>query len=1096
MKKLILILINIFWIAAQLAIAQSTNQNYIKTTTYLNETQTGSLTTIQYYDGLGRPMQTVQVGVTPNHHDLVTYQEYDDFGRESAAWLPRVRENNNGNFVALNTFETLSSILYQNDSKPYSLPVYEPSPLNRTVKQFGPGQDWQNNNKAVETAYLTNISGDVLLNCKLYQVGGTAQNPALTLNGDYATGQLFVTETKDEDGKETYQFTNKLGQVVLTRQVSVANVHGTLCVDTYYVYDDFGNLGFVIPPNAVGALTGNGTWTEADNTLKQFAYLYRYDERNRCIAKRLPGCEWQYMVYDKADRPVLSQDGVQRLKNEWTFYKYDDFGRMIISGIYSTATSHANLCTQFENLLVVEAFTGTGNYGYSWNVSPVVTPDKVLIVNLYDDYSRLLDQTPSLSAGLNYTTKAGYGQWYQNGSISAKGLLVGTRTKMFNGSGEIVTALYYDERNRVVQKKSTTHNGRFLNEYYKYNFINQPLNRLIEYILPNGSPIILPSDSLTESYTYEYDHAGRLEKIILNGIIIEGNSYNELGQLQNRQQGNTLSTDYTYNVRGWLKTLSESFTGFQQTLYYQDVMSGRSYNGNISQMTYQYANQPTTVPRSCQYFYDRLNRIASASLFSPLYDLDMESVSYDNQGNPTSIHRVINHQDQDGWYISYNGNQKTTVSGYIVVSGFTVPVSGSLTYNQTGSLASDSRRGIVTIRYNLLNLPDTIQFENGNAIYYTYDASGMKLQTKHITVKPNLASPITVAIGQIRPLTEMETLYTITTDYIGNHIFEGNELKMTLFPGGYIQSGYNYYYNRDYLGNNRDLVRGGGSTPSQRTEYTPFGLSFPQTVGYSETQPYKFGGKEFDTMHGLNYYDFHARFYDPHLASFNTIDPSAEKYYSISPYAYCLNNPIRYIDPLGMDTVHVLDQGTRPTDNGTAGQTYTATIYVEKNRVITGPYSGSSYPNSVSNTDNSTNFNTVNEGEHQYNNESGHSGGTKKGLNLVDANGNRNSPGTDPNGNAATMTYVNVHEGSSDNGNYNSRGSAGCITINPSDAASFFGNFDWSGSGGNTGASTGSIIIERGGNVESTKSLIGFIQRTQQRPLVSIPVPIITPFKK
>jgi hypothetical protein len=195
-----------------------------------------------------------------------------------------------------------------------------------------------------------------------------------------------------------------------------------------------------------------------------------------------------------------------------------------------------------------------------------------------------------------------------------------------------------------------------------------------------------------------------------------------------------------------------------------------------------------------------------------------------------------------------------------------------------------------------------------------------------------------------------------------------------------------------------------------------------------------------------------------------------------------------------MDTVHVLDQGTRPVDNGTVGQTYTAVIYVEQNRVINGPYSGSSYPNSKSNTDNSTNFNTVNEGEQQYNNESGHSGGTQKGLNLVDANGNRNSSGTDPNGNSVTMTYVNVHEGSSDNGNYNSRGSAGCITINPNDAASFFDNFDWSSSI-NTGTSTGSIIIKRGGNVESTKTLLSFIQRTQQRPLVSIPVPTITPLK-
>jgi RHS repeat-associated protein len=87
----------------------------------------------------------------------------------------------------------------------------------------------------------------------------------------------------------------------------------------------------------------------------------------------------------------------------------------------------------------------------------------------------------------------------------------------------------------------------------------------------------------------------------------------------------------------------------------------------------------------------------------------------------------------------------------------------------------------------------------------------------------------------------------------------------------------------------------------QRTEYTPFGVSFPQTTGDAGAQRYKFSGKELDRMHGLNYYDFHARLYDPILASFLTMDPLAEKYYSVSPYAYCANNPVNRIDPDGMD---------------------------------------------------------------------------------------------------------------------------------------------------------------------------------------------------
>ncbi|MFR9166166.1 MAG: RHS repeat-associated core domain-containing protein [Dysgonomonas sp.] len=70
-------------------------------------------------------------------------------------------------------------------------------------------------------------------------------------------------------------------------------------------------------------------------------------------------------------------------------------------------------------------------------------------------------------------------------------------------------------------------------------------------------------------------------------------------------------------------------------------------------------------------------------------------------------------------------------------------------------------------------------------------------------------------------------------------------------------------------------------------------------------QLFKHGGKEFDQMHGLNWYDFDARMYDPLLGRFHTVDPLAEKYYSISPYAYCANNPLIVIDPTGMDTTHV-----------------------------------------------------------------------------------------------------------------------------------------------------------------------------------------------
>ena len=109
-----------------------------------------------------------------------------------------------------------------------------------------------------------------------------------------------------------------------------------------------------------------------------------------------------------------------------------------------------------------------------------------------------------------------------------------------------------------------------------------------------------------------------------------------------------------------------------------------------------------------------------------------------------------------------------------------------------------------------------------------------------------------------------------------------------------------YFYNQDHLGNNREVVDNLGRI-IQVTNYYPYGSPFCDSLSSlnATLQPYKYNGKEFDRMHGLNTYDYGARQYSPALPSWDRIDPLAEEYYSVSPYAYCNNNPIRFIDPDG-----------------------------------------------------------------------------------------------------------------------------------------------------------------------------------------------------
>ena len=77
-------------------------------------------------------------------------------------------------------------------------------------------------------------------------------------------------------------------------------------------------------------------------------------------------------------------------------------------------------------------------------------------------------------------------------------------------------------------------------------------------------------------------------------------------------------------------------------------------------------------------------------------------------------------------------------------------------------------------------------------------------------------------------------------------------------------------------------------------------------------QPYRFTGKELDRVNGLNMYNFGARWYDvAGVPMWTSVDPLAEKYYHISPYAYCGGDPVNYVDPTGKyPVIHITNQKT------------------------------------------------------------------------------------------------------------------------------------------------------------------------------------------
>lgn len=421
MKKLIYTLL---LVVPMLVIGQTTTENYVKNTTYLQPTQDGTVSnkddkieTITYYDGLGRPLQQVNARNGGNGYDIVIPFKYDGLGRQNKEYLPYVNpsqgigtsslnyQDNNG--IISGGLPTYYNSKFPDDLggttiNPYSEKQFENSPLNRVLKQGAPGEDWlinpvSDDDHAIKMEYEANtfdITGTSYDNVKLFDVvhpSGDTELISLVDNGHYTTGELYKSIIKDEnwinDGTPnhtTEEFKNHLGQVVLKRTFNDDDPH-----DTYYIYDDFGNLTYVLPPKVI--TTGGVSTSE----LTELCYQYKYDHRNRLIEKKIPGKGWEYIVYDVLDRPVLIQDANLRADDKWLFTKYDVFGRVVYTGILTNDDDIIDIRLSveesnptFESRIINPiSIAGTTIY-YTGNVYPESDENiEVLTINYYDDYN-------------------------------------------------------------------------------------------------------------------------------------------------------------------------------------------------------------------------------------------------------------------------------------------------------------------------------------------------------------------------------------------------------------------------------------------------------------------------------------------------------------------------------------------------------------------------------------------------------------------------------------------------------------------------------------------------------------------------------------
>jgi RHS repeat-associated protein len=450
---------------------------------------------------------------------------------------------------------------------------------------------------------------------------------------------------------------------------------------------------------------------------------------------------------------------------------------------------------------------------------------------------------------------------------------------------------------------------------------------------------------------FEYTPQDRLavHKQQINNLpeqLLTKNTYDELGQLVSKKVGGqdvsgaaSLQTvDYSYNIRGWLKTINniDRMTNdlFAFKINYNEAETATPlFNGNIAETFWKTSSD--NIKRKYNYSYDNLNRLLQADYSkegSTTFNSYLEHLSYDKNGNIQTLLRNGD-MDTDGMqfvnpidnltylYDENNKNQLLRVFDATANPiGFKDDTNGlsinqdidenpDYAYDANGNMTKDDNKGITNITYNHLNLPFIIYFADDNKITYLYNAIGQKL------------SKTVLQAGAIT-----------TTDYLGGFQYKNEVLQFFPHAEGYVnatQNGtsytFNYVYNyTDHLGNIRLSYSQDPSTNVlkiiEENHYYPFGLKHtgynsdqmmyvkeeyivkikPKPLLFNTSYNYKYNGKELQEELGLNMYDYGARNYDPALGRWMNIDPLVEKSRRWSPYTYCYNNPIVFVDPDGM----------------------------------------------------------------------------------------------------------------------------------------------------------------------------------------------------
>ena len=487
-------------------------------------------------------------------------------------------------------------------------------------------------------------------------------------------------------------------------------------------------------------------------------------------------------------------------------------------------------------------------------------------------------------------------------------------------TSKTVSSFYYDYQGRLIQSHRKEALGGAGHIHQSLTFTGKPSRTRETVALPDGR-----IDSLVTVRSYDGQERLVSETTSLNGRSQSVSyGYDEIGRMTGRIYGteanpSTLTETLSYNIRDQLTGLNSSV--FSMTLRYQKPTLGSvpKYNGGISEWEWNHGAGAETNAWSLS--YDGVGRLTDARRFVSgvqTNSFSERSITYDRNSNALTLTRYGENAatPEEILAYSYDGNLLSGISNTGASGG-----GGQYTHDANGNMTHEGLSGL-DIVYNEQNLTRRISSGGTTLAEYEYLADGTKLRAldgggNGYQYRGSLI--YTQTAGQTgSPAITLDCAVTSAGRIVRENTADGSSTYKV------------QHYLRDHLGSVRAVIDGDTGTVIEASDYYPFGKRIQVTAPVSEpvggsqyaSEPavapvapatsvastsspnrWLFSGKESQSFLYANIplLDFGARMYNPTIARWTTSDPMSEKYYGISPYVYCLGNPISIIDPNGMD---------------------------------------------------------------------------------------------------------------------------------------------------------------------------------------------------